>query len=98
MPEIGGAARIGFNPVRGGNRLAALGAGIALGQIAEIHSGHGASPLLDDRRIGQDSCRIRTLRPVAENSCERIESFRRHAESAATNDAVILRSGLVAAS
>src|ERR1700712_4721340 len=45
VPEIGGAARTGFNPVGRGDRLAALGAGIFVGQIADIDSGHGASPL-----------------------------------------------------
>ena len=44
MPEIRRAARAGFNPVRGGDRLAALGAGIFVGQIAEVCSGHGATP------------------------------------------------------
>src|SRR5436190_6957752 len=44
VPEIGYAARTVFNPLRGGDWLAALGAGILFGQIAEIYSGHGASP------------------------------------------------------
>src|SRR5712671_8157890 len=42
-PQVGDAAGTVLNPVRGGDGLAALGAGILLGQIAEI-SGHGASP------------------------------------------------------
>jgi hypothetical protein len=46
VPEIGRAMRAALNPLRGGDRLAALGAGISLGQIAEIYSGHGVSPLL----------------------------------------------------
>ena len=41
MPEIGDAARTVFNPVRRGDRLAALGARILVGQIAEISTGHG---------------------------------------------------------
>src|SRR6266853_7035185 len=44
LPEIRRAARAGFNPVRGADRLAALGAGIFVGQIAEVCSGHGATP------------------------------------------------------
>jgi hypothetical protein len=44
VPEVGYAARAVFNPLGSGDRLAALGAGILFGQIAEIYSGHGASP------------------------------------------------------
>src|SRR5665213_2332983 len=44
VPEISGAVRGAFDPFRGGNRLAALGAGIAVGQIAEIQSGHDGLP------------------------------------------------------
>jgi hypothetical protein len=44
MPEIRDAARAVFNPFGGGDRLAALGAGISLRQRAEIESGHGAPP------------------------------------------------------
>src|SRR5450759_2689847 len=63
MPEIGDAARTGFNPFRRGYRLATLGAGIFEGQIAEIRFGHEASPFcfLLLMRIGQDCCRIPTL-------------------------------------
>jgi hypothetical protein len=43
-PEIGRAARAVFNPFGGGDRLAALGAGIFVGQIAEIDSGHARLP------------------------------------------------------
>jgi hypothetical protein len=46
LPEIGDAARAGFDPLRRGDRLAALGAGIFVRQIAGINSGHGASSLL----------------------------------------------------
>src|ERR1700737_3959172 len=56
LPEIGHAARTGFEPVRGGDRLAALGAGIFVGQIAGVYTGHGATPFLlfaVGRRIGQ---------------------------------------------
>src|SRR5712671_1123746 len=45
VPEIGNPARPVLNPVRGRYRRAALGAGILVGQIAGIGSGHGASPL-----------------------------------------------------
>src|ERR1700730_14913073 len=45
-PEIGGAPRALRHPFGGGDRLAALGAGISLWQIAGIHSGHGQSPFL----------------------------------------------------
>src|ERR1700719_3195392 len=46
MPEEGDAARtFFFDPLRNGDRLATLGARILVGQIAEIESGHGASPL-----------------------------------------------------
>src|SRR5580692_5236861 len=44
MPEIGDTVRAVFNPFRGGDRLAALGAGIALRRLAEVHSGHRGSP------------------------------------------------------
>src|SRR5229473_173928 len=44
LPEIGYATRTGFDPVRRGDRLAALSAGIFVGQIAEVRTGHGASP------------------------------------------------------
>jgi hypothetical protein len=44
-PEIGDAARTLFNPVRRGDRLAALGTGVSSGQIAKICSGHGSLPL-----------------------------------------------------
>jgi hypothetical protein len=51
MPEIRRAVRTVFNPLRSGDQLAALGtgifsglAGILSGQIAELCSGHGASP------------------------------------------------------
>ena len=46
VPEIGGAVRIGFNPLRSGDGLAALGAGIPMRQGAEIYSGHGESPVV----------------------------------------------------
>jgi hypothetical protein len=48
MPEVGDAAWAGFNPVRRRDRLAALGAGIALRQTGKICSGHGASPFAFD--------------------------------------------------
>src|SRR6267154_2411487 len=44
-PEVGDAARTLFNPVRRGDRLAALGTGVSSGQIAKICSGHGSLPL-----------------------------------------------------
>jgi hypothetical protein len=54
IPEIGHAARAGFDPLGGGDRLAALSAGIFLRQIAGVNSGHGASPfcfLMFEERI-----------------------------------------------
>src|ERR1700730_3313886 len=77
-PEIGGAPRALRHPFGGGDRLAALGAGISLWQIAGIHSGHGQSPfllllpanwtgLLPD--MDARSCRLSLL--------ARIESFQR---------------------
>src|ERR1700730_4670613 len=77
-PEIGGSPRAILNPFGGGDRLAALGAGISLWQIAGIHSGHGQSPfllllpanwtgLLPD--MDARSCRVSLL--------ARIESFQR---------------------
>src|SRR5580698_6820109 len=45
MPEIGDAARRGgFDPVRCGNRMSALGTGIFAGQRTEVRSRHHASP------------------------------------------------------
>jgi hypothetical protein len=44
VPEIRDAAWTVLYPLGGGDWLAALGAGILFGQIAEISSGHGASP------------------------------------------------------
>jgi hypothetical protein len=44
VPQIGYAARTVFNPLGGGDRRAALRAGILFGQTAEIQSRHGASP------------------------------------------------------
>ena len=41
VPEIDGAALFFFDPLRGRNRLAALSAGILLGQIAKTGSSHG---------------------------------------------------------
>src|ERR1700687_5002123 len=44
VPEVCRATRAVFHPFRGGDRLAALGAGIFVGQIAEIDSGHAHLP------------------------------------------------------
>jgi hypothetical protein len=52
MPEIGHAVLIGFDPLRRGDRLAALGAGIFVGHIAGFHSGHGRLPS-DDFFLGK---------------------------------------------
>jgi hypothetical protein len=47
VPEIGRAARTSFNPLRGGDRLAALSTGISKGQRTEVHAGHDTSPFFD---------------------------------------------------
>src|SRR5664280_1537081 len=44
VPKIRGALRTALDPFGSGDRLAALSAGISLGQTAEIESGHGAFP------------------------------------------------------
>src|SRR5579871_1627547 len=45
MPEISGAAGAGLDPLRHRDRLAALGAGISLGQI-RLGTSHGTLPCI----------------------------------------------------
>src|ERR1700743_2917068 len=46
VPEIGGAARTGFNPFRSSYRLPALGTGGSKGEKTKGHAGHSSSPFL----------------------------------------------------
>lgn len=59
-PEIGGAAVVLLDPVGNGDRLAALCAGILLGQRAKTETGHDASPFerfFGHKQMGQNCCR-----------------------------------------
>jgi hypothetical protein len=64
MPEIDRAPLFLLDPIGRGDRLAALGTGILLGQITETCSSHGAAPfgtflvleVLFYKQIGQEGC------------------------------------------
>src|SRR6266851_9118906 len=77
MPEIGRAARARFNPVRGGDRLAALGAGIFVGQIAEVYSGHGATPFFSPLEGELDRFAVGYTCPCRLGFLDSIASFER---------------------